>query len=102
MQYGGNLESENPIFFDSISSAIDASQISRVRLTAGVGEVWGLLGCSLSFDKAFIWENVTYSVDLLYRNILSVYSAASPQSVDCIYHVFPACSLFLPPSLLLQ
>ncbi|XP_052559351.1 anion exchange transporter [Tympanuchus pallidicinctus] len=102
MQYGGNLESENPIFFDSISSAIDANQISRVRLTAGVGEVWGLLGCSLSFDKAFIWENVTYSVNLLYRNILSVYSAASPQSVDCIYHVFPDCSLFLPPSLLLQ
>ncbi|XP_008944287.1 PREDICTED: anion exchange transporter-like, partial [Merops nubicus] len=35
MQYGGNLESENPIFFESISSAIDAVQIHRVRLTAG-------------------------------------------------------------------
>ncbi|XP_009988384.1 PREDICTED: anion exchange transporter [Tauraco erythrolophus] len=29
MQYGGNLESENPIFFESISSAIDAIQIHR-------------------------------------------------------------------------
>ncbi|XP_009876366.1 PREDICTED: anion exchange transporter-like, partial [Apaloderma vittatum] len=29
MQYGGNLESENPVFFDSISSAIDAIQIHR-------------------------------------------------------------------------
>eukprot|EP00076_Gallus_gallus_P038267 XP_025003805.1 anion exchange transporter isoform X2 [Gallus gallus] len=29
MQYGGNLESENPIFFESVSSAIDASQIPR-------------------------------------------------------------------------
>ncbi|KAI1243502.1 hypothetical protein IHE44_0001129, partial [Lamprotornis superbus] len=27
MQYGGNLDSENPIFFESISSAIDAIQI---------------------------------------------------------------------------
>ncbi|OXB69390.1 hypothetical protein ASZ78_004880 [Callipepla squamata] len=30
MQYGGNLESENPVFFESISSAVDASQIHRV------------------------------------------------------------------------
>ncbi|KAM9303410.1 anion exchange transporter [Morus bassanus] len=29
MQYGGNLESENPVFFESISSAIDAIQIHR-------------------------------------------------------------------------
>ncbi|NXD82813.1 S26A7 protein, partial [Halcyon senegalensis] len=29
MQYGGNLESENPVFFESISSAIDAFQIHR-------------------------------------------------------------------------
>ncbi|OXB75871.1 UNVERIFIED_CONTAM: hypothetical protein H355_016626 [Colinus virginianus] len=29
MQYGGNLESENPVFFESISSAVDASQIHR-------------------------------------------------------------------------
>lgn len=40
MQYSGNLESENPVFFESISAAIDAIQIHRVRLTAGVGEVW--------------------------------------------------------------
>lgn len=40
MQYGGNLESENPVFFESISSAIDAIHIHRVRLTGGVGEVW--------------------------------------------------------------
>uniref|UniRef100_A0A8B9DGA1 Solute carrier family 26 member 7 n=1 Tax=Anser cygnoides TaxID=8845 RepID=A0A8B9DGA1_ANSCY len=33
MQYGGNLESENPVFFESVSSAIDAIQIHRVRLT---------------------------------------------------------------------
>ncbi|NWY57812.1 S26A7 protein, partial [Chionis minor] len=39
MQYGGNLESENPVFFESVSSAIDAVQIHRVRLTAGVDEV---------------------------------------------------------------
>ncbi|GAB0182009.1 anion exchange transporter [Grus japonensis] len=30
MQYGGNLESENPVFFESISSAIDAIQIHRL------------------------------------------------------------------------
>lgn len=59
-------------------------------------------GCSLSFDKAFIWGNVTYSVNQLCRNILSVFSAASPQSLDCIYHVFPACTFFLSPSLPLQ
>lgn len=99
MQYGGNLESENPIFFESVSSAIDASQIPRVRLTAGVGEG---PGCSLSFDKAFIWGNVTYSVNQLCRNILSVFSAASPQFLDCIYHVFPACTFFLSPFLPLQ
>ncbi|XP_041268801.1 anion exchange transporter [Onychostruthus taczanowskii] len=29
MQYGGNLDSENPVFFESISSAIDAIQIHR-------------------------------------------------------------------------
>ncbi|KAK2528684.1 Slc26a7 [Columba livia] len=29
MQYGGNLESENPVFFESISSAIDAIHIHR-------------------------------------------------------------------------
>uniref|UniRef100_A0A8C2SKS9 Anion exchange transporter n=1 Tax=Coturnix japonica TaxID=93934 RepID=A0A8C2SKS9_COTJA len=29
LQYGGNLESENSIFFESVSSAIDASQIPR-------------------------------------------------------------------------
>ncbi|NXJ09316.1 S26A7 protein, partial [Odontophorus gujanensis] len=29
MQYGGNLESDNPVFFESISSAVDASQIHR-------------------------------------------------------------------------
>ncbi|NXE33841.1 S26A7 protein, partial [Ptilorrhoa leucosticta] len=29
MQYSGNLESENPVFFESISSAIDAIQIHR-------------------------------------------------------------------------
>ncbi|NWJ11369.1 S26A7 protein, partial [Crypturellus undulatus] len=29
MQYGGNLESENPIFFESVSSAISAIQINR-------------------------------------------------------------------------
>nr|XP_013812309.1 PREDICTED: anion exchange transporter [Apteryx mantelli mantelli] len=29
MQYGGNLESENPVFFESISSAIGAIQINR-------------------------------------------------------------------------
>ncbi|XP_014820653.1 PREDICTED: anion exchange transporter isoform X2 [Calidris pugnax] len=29
MQYGGNLESENPVFFESISSAIDAIRIHR-------------------------------------------------------------------------
>lgn len=40
MQYGGNLESENPVFFESISLATDAIQIHRVRLTAGAGEVW--------------------------------------------------------------
>lgn len=40
MQYGGNLESETPVFFESISSAIDAIQIHRVRLAAGVDEVW--------------------------------------------------------------
>uniref|UniRef100_A0A8C3Y270 Anion exchange transporter n=1 Tax=Catharus ustulatus TaxID=91951 RepID=A0A8C3Y270_CATUS len=34
MQYGGNLDSENPVFFESISSAIDAIQIHRVRLTS--------------------------------------------------------------------
>lgn len=34
MQYGGNLESENPVFFESISSAIDAIHIHRVRLTS--------------------------------------------------------------------
>ncbi|XP_062358884.1 anion exchange transporter [Cinclus cinclus] len=33
MQYGGNLDSENPVFFESISSAIEAIQIHRVRLT---------------------------------------------------------------------
>uniref|UniRef100_A0A8C4VB86 Solute carrier family 26 member 7 n=1 Tax=Falco tinnunculus TaxID=100819 RepID=A0A8C4VB86_FALTI len=35
MQHGGNLESEKPVFFESLSSAIDAIQIHRVRLTAG-------------------------------------------------------------------
>ncbi|KAM9023464.1 anion exchange transporter [Ara ararauna] len=35
MQYGGNLESETPVFFESISSAINAIQIHRVRLTTG-------------------------------------------------------------------
>ncbi|KAM9574207.1 anion exchange transporter [Guaruba guarouba] len=35
MQYGGNLESETPVFFESISSAINAVQIHRVRLTTG-------------------------------------------------------------------
>uniref|UniRef100_A0A8B9EU19 Anion exchange transporter n=1 Tax=Amazona collaria TaxID=241587 RepID=A0A8B9EU19_9PSIT len=40
MQYGGNLESETPVFFESISSAVNAIQIHRVRLTAGVGDVW--------------------------------------------------------------
>uniref|UniRef100_A0A8C5ISV4 Anion exchange transporter n=1 Tax=Junco hyemalis TaxID=40217 RepID=A0A8C5ISV4_JUNHY len=34
MQYGGNLDSENPVFFESISSAIDAIPIHRVRLTS--------------------------------------------------------------------
>lgn len=34
MQYRGNLDSENPVFFESISSAIDAMQIHRVRLTS--------------------------------------------------------------------
>ncbi|KAI6075145.1 Anion exchange transporter [Aix galericulata] len=29
MQYGGNFESENPVFFESVSSAIDAIQIHR-------------------------------------------------------------------------
>nr|XP_014120501.1 anion exchange transporter isoform X2 [Zonotrichia albicollis] len=29
MQYGGNLDSENPVFFESISSAIDAIPIHR-------------------------------------------------------------------------
>ncbi|XP_068021977.1 anion exchange transporter isoform X2 [Melanerpes formicivorus] len=29
MQYGGNLESDNPVFFESISSAIDAIRIHR-------------------------------------------------------------------------
>ncbi|XP_021398949.1 anion exchange transporter [Lonchura striata] len=29
MQYGGNLDSENPVFFESISSAIDAIQVHR-------------------------------------------------------------------------
>ncbi|KAM4906244.1 anion exchange transporter [Sylvia borin] len=29
MQYGGNLDSENPIFFESVSSAIDAIHIHR-------------------------------------------------------------------------
>uniref|UniRef100_A0A8C6Z2W4 Anion exchange transporter n=1 Tax=Nothoprocta perdicaria TaxID=30464 RepID=A0A8C6Z2W4_NOTPE len=29
MQYGGNLDSENPIFFESVSSAISALQINR-------------------------------------------------------------------------
>lgn len=29
MQYGGNLESENPVFFESISSAIEAIHIHR-------------------------------------------------------------------------
>uniref|UniRef100_A0A8C3DFT9 Solute carrier family 26 member 7 n=1 Tax=Corvus moneduloides TaxID=1196302 RepID=A0A8C3DFT9_CORMO len=32
MQYGGNLESDNPVFFESISSAIEAIHIHRVRL----------------------------------------------------------------------
>jgi len=40
MQYGGNLESENSVFFESISSAIDAIRIHQVRLAAGLGEVW--------------------------------------------------------------
>uniref|UniRef100_A0A8D2NZK2 Anion exchange transporter n=1 Tax=Zosterops lateralis melanops TaxID=1220523 RepID=A0A8D2NZK2_ZOSLA len=34
MQYDGNLDSENPVFFESISSAIDAIHIHRVRLTS--------------------------------------------------------------------
>ncbi|XP_027593177.1 anion exchange transporter isoform X1 [Pipra filicauda] len=33
MQYGGYLESENPVFFESISSAIDAIQIHRFTET---------------------------------------------------------------------
>lgn len=41
MQYGGNLESETPVFFESLSSAIDAIQIHSVRLTARVGNVCG-------------------------------------------------------------
>ncbi|OWK61460.1 Anion exchange transporter [Lonchura striata] len=31
MQYGGNLDSENPVFFESISSAIDAIQVHRLK-----------------------------------------------------------------------
>ncbi|NXA45410.1 S26A7 protein, partial [Nothocercus julius] len=38
MQYGGDLESENPIFFDSLSSAIRAIQINRVRQKWGGGQ----------------------------------------------------------------
>lgn len=61
MQYGGNLESENPIFFESVSSAIDASQIPRVRLTAGVGEVlgahWALIKLSFGEMSRIQWTS---------------------------------------------
>lgn len=99
MQYGGNLESENPVFFESVSSAIDAIQIHRVRLTAGVDEVWrGFLDAHCTL---IVWGNLVYPVNVLCRNLLSVsvFSATGPQPLGLQLSHFP-CLHSLP--LLLQ
>lgn len=70
MQYGGNLDSENPVFFESISSAIDAIQIHRVRLTSR--SRWSLEGFLDAHSDWLKSESLIHPVNLLCRNLLSV------------------------------
>lgn len=73
MQYGGNLDSENPVFFESISSAIDAIQIHRVRLTSrSRWSLEGFLDAHSNLLKAgkVLFTQWTFYVEIFYLSVI--------------------------------